>query len=104
MDSKIKPLINESFFKEAGLQIPAAEQEQLTAFLYENLKRRVGLRLADEATPEQLRDFEVFSADDDRLPEWMEQAFPAFDTIVAEELAALKSELAEQTPNGKRAR
>ena len=57
---------------------------------------RVGTRLADQMTNEQLDEFEVFfdAQDDAGAFAWLEDNFPYYKKLVADEFAKLKNEIA----------
>ena len=57
---------------------------------------RVGMRLADQMTNEQLDQFEQFfnAQDDAGAFQWLEANFPYYKEIVADEFTKLKNEIA----------
>lgn len=90
--------LDETIFDEAGLgKLTAEEKERMLAYVAKTLETRVGIRLASEATGEQLEGFTEVSnqGDEDKTMAWLEQAFPGFQKIVAEELDGIKRELAD---------
>jgi hypothetical protein len=90
--------LDETIFDEAGLgSLTAEEKERMLAYVAKTLETRVGIRLASEATKEQLEEFTEVSSqgDEDKTMAWLEQSFPGFQKIVAEELDEIKGELAD---------
>jgi succinate dehydrogenase flavin-adding protein (antitoxin of CptAB toxin-antitoxin module) len=61
---------------------------------------RVGMRLADQMTNEQLDEFEQFfnAKDDAGAFRWLETNFPNYKEIVADEFTKLKGEVAQTAP------
>lgn len=93
--------IDESLLGELGLgSLPQQEKTNLLKHIYETLEMRVGMRLADQMTNEQLDEFERFfnAQDDAGAFRWLETNFPNYKDIVAEEYAKLKSEVAQTAP------
>lgn len=90
--------LGDDFFEEIGLGAIALEQKQkLMGQLLETLQLRVGSRLAEDLSEAQLDEFEqtIDSADDASAAAeaWLKVNNPHYETIVAEEIDALKSEL-----------
>ncbi|MBP7018196.1 hypothetical protein KBB17_01725 [Candidatus Saccharibacteria bacterium] len=88
--------IDDNLLKEIGLaSLPADERNRLLAQIYETLELRVGMRLAENMTDEQLDEFEQFidSNNEDGALKWLESNFPNYKTVVAEELDKLKAEI-----------
>ena len=93
--------IDESLLVELGLGgLPQQEKTNLLKHIYETLEMRVGMRLADQMTNEQLDEFERFfnAQDDAGAFRWLETNFPNYKDIVAEEYAKLKGEVAQTAP------
>ena len=93
--------IDESLLVELGLGgLPQQEKTNLLKHIYETLEMRVGMRLADQMTNEQLDEFERFfnAQDDAGAFRWLETNFPNYKDIVAEEYAKLKNEVAQTAP------
>ena len=61
---------------------------------------RVGIRLADQMTNEQLDEFERYyeNKDDAGAFKWLETNFPNYKDIVQQEFDKLKSEIAQSAP------
>lgn len=90
------PRIDETIFDETGLEaLTGEEKSRMVHYVAETLRLRVGMRLTGQATRQQLDEFEKLSTgkDDEHMPEWLDQVFPNFHDVVADELAKLKVEL-----------
>lgn len=93
--------IDNNLLVELGLaNMPAEEKAGFLKHIYETLEMRVGMRLADQMTNEQLDEFETFynAKDDAGAFKWLETNFPNYKDIVAEEFQKLKSEIASTAP------
>ncbi len=93
--------IDNNLLQDIGLgTLPEAEKNGLLKHIYETLEMRVGMRLADQMTNEQLDEFErYFEAKDDAGAfKWLETNFPNYKDIVQEEFEKLKSEVAGSAP------
>lgn len=93
--------IDNDLLKELGLgSLPEAEKNSLLKHIYETLEMRVGMRLADQMTNEQLDEFErYFEAKDDAGAfKWLETNFPNYKDIVQEEFEKLKVEVGQSAP------
>ena len=93
--------IDESLLQELGLaSLPQAEKTSLLKHIYETLEMRVGMRLADQMTNQQLDEFERFfnAQDDAGAFHWLETNFPNYKEIVADEFEKLKKEIAASVP------
>src|SRR5581483_12167008 len=90
--------IDNSLLQEVGLGgLPDGEKNSLLKHIYETLEMRVGIRLADQMSNEQLDEFErYFEAKDDAGAfKWLETNFPNYKDIVQEEFDKLKAEVAQ---------
>ncbi len=88
--------IDNNLLNELGLAgLPDAEKNSLLKHIYETLEMRVGMRLADQMTNQQLDEFEhYFEAKDDAGAfKWLESNFPNYKDIVQEEFDKLKGEI-----------
>ncbi len=88
--------IDDNLLKDLGLiELPADERNKLLAQIYETLELRVGMRLAENMSDEQLDEFEQFidSNDEAGALQWLESNFPNYKAVVAEELEKLKEEI-----------
>lgn len=93
--------IDNNLLQELGLgQLPDSEKNSLLKHVYETLEMRVGMRLADQMSNEQLDEFErYFEAKDDAGAfKWLEGNFPNYKEIVQEEFDKLKSEVGQSAP------
>lgn len=93
--------IDDSLLQDIGLgSLPAAEKNSLLKHVYETLEMRVGMRLADQMTNEQLDEFErYFEAKDDAGAfKWLETNFPNYKEIVQQEFDKLKAEVGKSAP------
>jgi hypothetical protein len=101
-DAPTNPLrIDDSLLQELGLgKMPQEDKSSLLKHIYETLEMRVGMRLADLMTNEQLDEFERFfnAQDDAGAFHWLESNFPNYKEIVAEEFAKLKDEVSQTAP------
>ena len=93
--------IDNSLLQDVGLAgLPDAEKNSFLKHIYETLEMRVGIRLADQMSNEQLDEFErYFEAKDDAGAfKWLETNFPNYKDIVQEEFDKLKAEVAQSAP------
>lgn len=93
--------IDNNLLDELGLGgLPAEEKAGFLKHIYETLEMRVGMRLADMMTNEQLDEFETFynAKDDAGAFKWLETNFPNYKEIVADEFGKLKGEIAQSAP------
>lgn len=88
--------LDNNLLEELGLgALPAVEKDKFLKHIYETLEMRVGTRLAERMTDQQLDEFETFieSKDDAGAFHWLETNFPNYKEVVAEEFEKLKSEI-----------
>jgi hypothetical protein len=93
--------IDDNFLQSVGLgTLPAAEKQKLLAHIYETLETRVGMKLAEKMSDEQLDEFEGFidTNDESGAMKWLETNFPNYPAVVQEELEKLRSELTRDAP------
>jgi predicted RNA-binding Zn ribbon-like protein len=93
--------IDNNLLQEVGLGgLPSAEKNSFLKHIYETLEMRVGIRLADQMSNEQLDEFErYFEAKDDAGAfKWLETNFPNYKEIVQQEFDKLKTEVASSAP------
>jgi hypothetical protein len=86
---------------ELGLgSLPAEEKNKMLNHIYETLEMRVGMKLAQKMTNEQLDTFEGFidKSDDSGALKWLESNFPDYKQVVASELDTLKAEIKSTAP------
>ncbi len=92
--------IDDSLLQELGLdQLPLEEKDLLISQIYEQLEIRVGTKLADAMSDEQLQEFEKFvdSEDEEGALAWLSENFPDYPKVVQSELESLKEELKQQS-------
>lgn len=88
--------IDNDLLQQLGLaSLPDAEKNALLKHIYETLEMRVGIRLADQMSNEQLDEFEQYfeAKDDAGAFKWLETNFPNYKEIVQQEFEKLKSEI-----------
>lgn len=93
--------IDNDLLQQLGLaSLPDAEKNSLLRHIYETLEMRVGMRLADQMTNEQLDEFEKYfdAKDDAGAFKWLETNFPNYKEIVQEEFDKLKAEVGQSAP------
>ncbi len=93
--------IDNSLLEEVGLgPLPDAEKNSFLKHVYETLEMRVGIRLADQMSNQQLDEFEKYfeAKDDAGAFKWLETNFPNYKEIVQEEFDKLKGEITQQAP------
>lgn len=93
--------IDNNLLQEVGLgALPSAEKNSFLKHIYETLEMRVGIRLADQMTNQQLDEFEKYfeAKDDAGAFKWLETNFPNYKEIVQQEFDKLKAEVAQSAP------
>src|SRR3982751_2923573 len=93
--------IDNSLLEEVGLAtLPANEKNSFLKHVYETLEMRVGIRLADQMSNQQLDEFEKYfeAKDDAGAFKWLETNFPNYKEIVQQEFDKLKGEMQQQAP------
>lgn len=93
--------LNDEFLQELGLgTLPPPEKNKMLNHIYETLEMRVGMKLAEQMTKEQLDDFEAFidRKDEAGALKWLETNFPNYKQVVADELETLKQEIKQTAP------
>jgi hypothetical protein len=93
--------LDDNLLQELGLgSLPAVEKNKMLGHIYETLELRVGMRLAEQMTDDQLDEFEGFIDRDDEpgALHWLESNFPDYKQVVADELEKLKGEVKTQAP------
>ena len=88
--------LDDDFLASIGLAaLPADQKQDMLRHIYETLELRVGMKIAEQMTNEQLDEFEGFinAKDDAGSLKWLETNFPGYKQVVAEELEKLKSEI-----------
>lgn len=93
--------LDNNLLDELGLSaLPAEEKSKMLAHIYETLEMRVGVRLAEQMSDQQLDEFEGFinANDEAGALRWLESTFPAYKQVVAEEFDKLKAEISQVAP------
>ncbi len=93
--------LDDNLLRELGLgSLPAEEKNKMLAHIYETLEMRVGMKLAEQMSNEQLDEFEGFidRSDEAGALKWLESNFPDYKKVVAEELEKLKAEVKTAAP------
>jgi hypothetical protein len=90
--------LDDNFLKDIGLaDLPEDQKLPMLKDIYDTLELRVGMRLAEQMTEEQMDEFEALvdgqDAGGDAAKQWLETNFPGYKEVVAEELAKLKAEI-----------
>jgi hypothetical protein len=93
--------LDDDFLQELGLgTLPPDDKKAMLNHIYETLEMRVGMKLAEQMTNEQLDEFEGFIDRNDETGalKWLETNFPNYKQVVAEELEKLKGEIKAAAP------
>lgn len=93
--------LDDNLLQELGLgTLPASEKNKMLNHIYETLEMRVGMKLAQKMTNEQLDEFEAYidRKDEAGALKWLETNFPDYKQVVADELEALKAEIKTAAP------
>ncbi len=93
--------LDNAFLEELGLgSLPPVEKNKMLAHIYETLEMRVGMKLAEQMSNEQLDEFERYinAQDEAGALKWLETNFPNYKQVVAEELEKLKAEISQVAP------
>lgn len=88
--------LDDNLLQELGLgSLPAAEKNRMLQHIYETLEMRVGMKLAEQMSNDQLDEFEGFIDRNDEAGalKWLEANFPDYKQVVASELETLKTEI-----------
>lgn len=93
--------LDNTLLEEIGLAaLPNDEKSKMLAHIYETLEMRVGVRLAEQMSDQQLDEFESFinTGDEAGALRWLETTFPSYKQVVADEFEKLKGEIAQVAP------
>ncbi|HSE60935.1 MAG TPA: DUF5663 domain-containing protein [Candidatus Saccharimonadales bacterium] len=88
--------LDDDFLQNLGLgSLPDDQKQAFLQHLYEELELRVGTRLSEGMTDEQLAAFErlIDNNDEQGALKWLETNRPNYKDVVAEELEKLKQEV-----------
>jgi hypothetical protein len=92
--------LDDNLLRELGLgELPTQEKNTMLRHIYETLEMRVGMKLAEQMTSEQLDEFEGFIDKNDEAGalKWLETNFPNYKDVVASELENLKNEIKQSS-------
>jgi D-Tyr-tRNAtyr deacylase len=93
--------LDDNLLKELGLgSLSPSDKNRMLGHIYETLEMRVGMKLAEKMTNQQLDEFEAFIDKNDEAGalKWLETNFPNYKQVVADELEALKVEIKQSAP------
>lgn len=93
--------LDDELLRELGLgDLPPQEKSKMFNQIYETLEMRVGVKLADQMSDEQLNEFEGYIERNDEAGalKWLETNFPNYKQVVADELEKLKAEIKQVAP------
>lgn len=102
--------LDNALLEELGLgALQPGDKQMMLDHIYEQLELRVGMRLAEQMTDQQLDEFEkLMPAEGDSAEtkenkdkaafSWLETNFPNYKDVVSEELDKLKAEIRAQAP------
>ncbi|HKR82187.1 MAG TPA: DUF5663 domain-containing protein [Candidatus Saccharimonadales bacterium] len=93
--------LNDDLLQELGLNaLPLEEKKRMLAHIYETLEMRVGMKLAQQMTDQQLDEFEQFIKNNDEAGalHWLETKFPHYKEVVSSEFENLKVEIRQVAP------
>ena len=93
--------LDDNLLQELGLgTLPADQKNSMLQHIYETLEMRVGMKLAEQMSNEQLDEFEAFIDKNDEAGalKWLETNFPNYKQVVADELETLKAEIKKTSP------
>jgi hypothetical protein len=89
--------LDDDFLQSLGLgSLPDDQKQAFLQHLYEELELRVGTRLSEGMSDDQLAAFEklIDNNDEQGALKWLETNRPNYKDVVAEELEKLKTEVA----------
>lgn len=93
--------LDDNLLTEIGLgALPTEEKGKMLRHIYETLEMRVGVKLAERMSEQQLQEFETFinSGDDAGALRWLETTFPDYKDVVKQEFDLLKAEITQVAP------
>jgi hypothetical protein len=88
--------LNDDFLQSVGLgDMPDDQKQAFLQHLYDELELRVGTRLSEGMSDDQLGEFEklIEGNDEKGALDWLEKNRPNYKDVVAEELEKLKKEV-----------
>lgn len=88
--------VNDDFMNEVGLgEMPEAEKSVFMQHAQEELEVRVGQRLSEDLTREQMAEFLTIE-DDDEARRWLNEKVPGVKEVVREVFEVFKREIKTQ--------
>lgn len=93
--------LDDNLLIELGLgSLPAVEKNRMLSHIYETLEMRVGMKLAQKMSNDQLDEFEKLIDQNNEAGalKWLESNFPDYKQVVANELELLKVEIKNEAP------
>jgi len=102
--------LDDNLLHELGLgALPPQEKNAMLKHIYETLEMRVGMRLAEQMSDQQLDEFEqlmpvqgdsveVQKQKETAALHWLETNFPNYKDVVGQELEKLKGEIRQAAP------
>ncbi len=93
--------LDDNFLAELGLAaLPTDDKKQMLAQIYETLEMRVGMKLAENMSDQQLQDFErlMDAKDEAGAFQWLQTNVPNYKEVVKQELDILKEEVRNSAP------
>lgn len=91
--------LDNNLLTEIGLgALPEEEKKKMLAHIYDTLETRVGMRLAEQMSEQQLQEFEQVANDEAAALKWLETTFPGYKEVVADEFEKLKLEVKQVAP------
>ena len=103
--------LDDNFLNELGLgALPSQEKNAMLRHILETLELRVGMKLAENMSNQQLSDFEKLMPKQDDAEDakkqkeqqalkWLESSFPDYKKVVGDELETLKAEIKRSAPD-----
>jgi hypothetical protein len=88
--------LDDDFLASVGLaSLPADQKRDMLNHIYSTLELRVGMKLAEQMSEDQLDEFEGYidRKDDPGALKWLETNFPNYKQVVSNELEKLKQEI-----------
>ncbi len=93
--------LDDSLLQDLGLAaMPAEDKRAMLQQIRDTLEMRVGTRLAEQMSDQQLDEFEQFvqNQDDAGALTWLETNFPNYKDVVNEEFEKLQAEIKQAAP------
>lgn len=93
--------LDDNLLIELGLgSLPNVEKNRMLSHIYETLEMRVGMKLAQQMSNDQLNEFEKLIDQNNEAGalKWLETNFPDYKQVVASELESLKTEIKTEAP------